>query len=317
MAEPLRRDDAAVQALRESFRRHMESAREATLASRSTGRGDTRPLVAPPPANDRANGGGGPSPLAQASGVQAVVVSRPAATIAADEIWDEPRRTPATRFGAGRLPDQEDDGTYEDAVTGRPRRARSGLASVLLTGLAAAVLLGLGAGGYLAWNAYGTTALDLLAEIQNSQNRPGPTLVQTGDGGRVTAAPAATPARPATQTPSPSPAGTRVAAAEPPRAALSHTVRTSAITLDPIDLAVQDAREHMAGGNAADARLILEPYRNSNDPRALFALAETYDPGFERDPGLVDARQAQALYTAAGKAGNTAAAERLSRLKMD
>jgi hypothetical protein len=99
-------------------------------------------------------------------------------------------------------------------------------------------------------------------------------------------------------------------------APVTRTVKTSTITLDAVDLAVQDARERMASGDVAAARLILERYRDGGDPRAVFALAETYDPSVTKDPAFSDAKQAQALYEAAEKAGFAGSADRLARLNV-
>lgn len=94
-----------------------------------------------------------------------------------------------------------------------------------------------------------------------------------------------------------------------------HAVRTATISLNAVDVALQDARELSAMGDFAGAREVLEPHRASGDPRVLFALAETYDPLVNRTPSQADAKQAQALYEAAGKAGFQGAADRLAKLQ--
>ena len=86
------------------------------------------------------------------------------------------------------------------------------------------------------------------------------------------------------------------------------------VRLDAIDLALRDARERMASGDVPAARVILERFREGNDPRTLVGLAETYDPSIVPDAIYADARQAKALYEAAGRAGFTGVVERLSKL---
>lgn len=96
----------------------------------------------------------------------------------------------------------------------------------------------------------------------------------------------------------------------------ARSVKTNAIHLDAVDLAVQDARERAAGGDIPAARSILERYRERGDSRALVGLAETYDPSVVTDATYADSKQAQALYEAAGKAGFKDTAERLAKLQL-
>lgn len=129
--------------------------------------------------------------------------------------------------------------------------------------------------------------------------------------------------------PSPSSAGTGVVEAKPaapeptktaqkPAAApLSHSVATIAIKIDEVDQAVQSARESVASGNIQEARATLEAYKNGSDPRALFALAETYDPAIVHDSVQADAAQARIFYEAAAKAGSQDTADRIARLQID
>lgn len=100
-----------------------------------------------------------------------------------------------------------------------------------------------------------------------------------------------------------------------PGVAAPKRVRTTAITLDAVDVGVQDARERIAAGDIRSARLILERFRDRNDPRALVALAETYDPALIHDASLADAKEARQLYEAAGKAGIEGMADRVARLQ--
>ena len=98
---------------------------------------------------------------------------------------------------------------------------------------------------------------------------------------------------------------------------LSHSVTTFAIKIDEVDQAVQNARELLAAGNVQEARAILETYRTGSDPRALFALAETYDPAIVHDPAQANAAQAKDFYEAAAKAGSKDTADRIARLQVD
>ena len=86
--------------------------------------------------------------------------------------------------------------------------------------------------------------------------------------------------------------------------------------MDEVDQAVQSARELLASGDVIGARDALESYRSGTDPRALFALAETYDPAIVKDPSQANAAQAKAFYEAAAKAGSQDSAERLARLAL-
>ena len=139
-------------------------------------------------------------------------------------------------------------------------------------------------------------------------NRPASLAVAT-----ISNPPAAVATKPAVVSPTlPTPA---VATASPPDEATTRNVKTVTITLDEIDMAVQDSREKVAAGDVASARLILEPYRAGGDARALVALAETFDPSVVHNPALADAKQAQQLYEAAGKAGFQGSAERVAKIQ--
>jgi len=99
--------------------------------------------------------------------------------------------------------------------------------------------------------------------------------------------------------------------------AATRSVSTVAITLDAVDEAVQTARELTANGDIEAAREALESYKTGSDPRALFALAETYDPAIVKDASKADPAQAKAFYEAAARAGsqdNTA--DRIARLAL-
>jgi hypothetical protein len=132
--------------------------------------------------------------------------------------------------------------------------------------------------------------------------RAAPSVSQPPASGKPDAAPAVTPGP------------SSMAPAEPANA---RSVRTTAIRLDAVDLALQDARERIASGDIPAARAILERFREGGDARTLVGLAETYDPSIVPDATYADARQAQALYEAAGKAGFAGTADRLARLQFD
>jgi hypothetical protein len=126
----------------------------------------------------------------------------------------------------------------------------------------------------------------------------------TDAGANANAMPAAVATAPAVASPT-------VAGVEIP----TRNVKTLTITLDEIDMAVQDARDKSAYGDVEGARKILEPYRAVGDARALVALAETFDPSLVPNPTLADAKQARQLYEAAGKAGFKGSAERVAKLQ--
>ena len=102
-----------------------------------------------------------------------------------------------------------------------------------------------------------------------------------------------------------------------PESGPSRTVKTTAIKLNSIDLALQDARERIVSGDIPAARAILERFREAGDARTLVGLAETYDPSIVPDATYADARQAQLLYEAAGRAGFPGTADRLARLQFE
>ncbi|CAM5766191.1 hypothetical protein LMIY3S_01738 [Labrys miyagiensis] len=118
--------------------------------------------------------------------------------------------------------------------------------------------------------------------------------------------------------PTSSPSATSIASVPPPAPpAATRSVDTVAITLDEVDEAVQSARELTSIGDIDGARQALDSYKNGSDPRALFALAETYDPAIVKDPAKANPAQAKAFYEAAAKAGsrdNTA--DRIARLAL-
>ena len=154
-----------------------------------------------------------------------------------------------------------------------------------------AVLGGISTGVYL-WVSHRPLAVD---------SAPGPIVNASSTTAPVATTPAATPS---------------VQAATPPAGDVpTHAVKTTTITLDEIDMAVQEAREKAAYGDVDGARKALEPYRAVGDARALVALAETYDPSLVHNPALADAKQAQQLYEAAGKAGFQGSADRLAKLQ--
>jgi hypothetical protein len=134
--------------------------------------------------------------------------------------------------------------------------------------------------------------------------RAAPGVSQPPASGKSDAAPAAVTPGPSSMAPADLPASAR-------------SVRTTAIRLDAIDLALQDARERIASGDIPAARAILERFREGGDARTLVGLAETYDPSIVPDATYADSRQAQALYEAAGKAGFAGTADRLAKLQLD
>lgn len=140
--------------------------------------------------------------------------------------------------------------------------------------------------------------------------------------GSMVAPPASTPpetkvaaAPPPAASPAPNVTSPAPASVPAPQSA-TRNVSTIAITLDEIDQAVQSSRELLAGGDVVGAREALESYRSGTDPRALFALAETYDPAIVKDASQANAAQAKAFYEAAAKAGSQDTAERLARLAL-
>lgn len=180
--------------------------------------------------------------------------------------------------------------------------------------LVASLLL---AAGIAAVGAYFWANPDRLQSLGTLVAPPAPTAPET----KMAAAPPANAvAKPAPSAASPAPAvaptpvTTQVAPQAP--AGATRSVSTIAITVDEIDQAVQTARELLASGDVAGARETLESYRSGSDPRALFALAETYDPAIVKDPSLANPAQAKAFYEAAAKAGAQDTAEPLARLAL-
>jgi hypothetical protein len=137
--------------------------------------------------------------------------------------------------------------------------------------------------------------------------------MRAAPGGNEPAPSGKSDAAPAAATPSPGPSS--MAPAGLP--ANARSVKTTAIRLDAVDLALQDARERIASGDIPAARAILERFREGGDARTLVGLAETYDPSIVPDATYADSRQAQALYEAAGKAGFAGTADRLAKLQFD
>ncbi|WP_413987976.1 hypothetical protein ACMDCR_18290 [Labrys okinawensis] len=130
--------------------------------------------------------------------------------------------------------------------------------------------------------------------------------------------PASAPSKQVASVPTPPPSAIApMSLPDPTPPAATRSVSTVAITLDEVDEAVQSAREMTMMGDIDGARQALDSYRNGSDPRALFALAETYDPSIVKDPSKADPAQAKTLYEAAAKAGsqdNTA--DRIARLAL-
>ena len=130
--------------------------------------------------------------------------------------------------------------------------------------------------------------------------------------------PAAPPSKSDALPPAPAPGRSSMApAGMDALPANARSVKTTAIRLDAIDLALQDARERLASGDIPAARVILERFREGGDARTLVGLAETYDPSIVPDATYANSKQAQALYEAAGKAGFAGTADRLAKLQFD
>lgn len=163
------------------------------------------------------------------------------------------------------------------------------------------------AAGIAAVGAYFWANPDKLQSLGNLVAPPASAPSET----KVAAAPAPA-STPAPGVPSPAPASVPA----PALPGATRSVSTIAITVDEVDQAVQSARELLASGDVVGAREALESYRSGTDPRALFALAETYDPAIVKDPSQANAAQAKAFYEAAAKAGSRDSAERLARLAL-
>ena len=165
------------------------------------------------------------------------------------------------------------------------------------------------AAGIAAVGAYFWANPDKLQSLGSLVAPPASTPPET----KVATAPAPAPvSTPAPSVTSPAPAS----APAPASPGATRSVSTIAITVDEVDQAVQSARELLASGDVIGARDALESYRSGTDPRALFALAETYDPAIVKDPSQANAAQAKAFYEAAAKAGSQDSAERLARLAL-
>jgi hypothetical protein len=82
---------------------------------------------------------------------------------------------------------------------------------------------------------------------------------------------------------------------------------------------IEAAERLLAEGNIAAARAVLVTAAAAEHPRALFALAETYDPNLLAARGergvVADAVQARALYAAAASLGHPLATARLRALQ--
>ncbi|PRH86874.1 hypothetical protein C5L14_16430 [Labrys okinawensis] len=249
---------------------------------------------------------GPPQDLDQRSGSSSAMAHAEAsATPAAPTVQDErsapPRPAPArktTRFGVNPA-----------ANANETRFFRRSLARIKVPpALIASVLL---AAGIAAVGAYFWANPEKLQSLGSMIAPPASTSPET----KVAAAPppAPPPAAAPAQSVAPPPPASAAAPASPDA---TRSVSTIAITVDEVDQAVQTARELLAGGDVIGAREALESYRSGSDPRALFALAETYDPAIVKDPSQANAAQAKAFYEAAAKAGSQDSAERLARLAL-
>jgi hypothetical protein len=248
------------------------------------------PTAEPPQDLDLKNGGSSPAAYADAA-------ATPVAPSVKEEKPVMPQLAPArkpTRFGVNPAVNANDT-----------RVSRRNWAKIKLPpALIASALL---AAGIAAVGAYFWANPDKLQSLGSMVAPPASTPPET----KVAAAPA--PA----SSPAPAPSVTSPASAPAPApSSATRSVSTIAITVDEVDQAVQSARELLASGDVIGAREALESYRSGSDPRALFALAETYDPAIVKDASQANAAQAKAFYEAAAKAGSQDTAERLARLAL-
>jgi hypothetical protein len=95
---------------------------------------------------------------------------------------------------------------------------------------------------------------------------------------------------------------------------VTRQVKTTAIKLDSVDLAVQEARERIAAGEVDYARLMLSGLQGTGDARVMMAMGETFDPALTHKSAAANPQLAIRFYEAAQKAGYPGAAERIARL---
>ncbi len=95
---------------------------------------------------------------------------------------------------------------------------------------------------------------------------------------------------------------------------VTRQVKTTAIKLDTIDLAIQEARERIAAGEVDYARLMLSGLQGTGDARVMMAMGETFDPALTHNAVSANPQLAIRFYEAAQKAGFPGAAERIGRL---
>jgi hypothetical protein len=234
-------------------------------------------------------------------------------TAAAAPISLAPAR-PQSRFGANAAtgagkPAPSQTALANEAIFGkksairRPIRIPAALMiSVLVGGAIAAV------GGF-AW-----TNQDKIQGLVALLAPPAPKLPETKVA--VVSPPLAAPVPAPPSTPVAMPARPFSSAAPIQSSSAVRSVTTVAITLDEVDEAIQNARELAASGDVDGARAALESYKTGSDARALFALAETYDPAMVHDASKADPAQAKAYYEAAAKAGSQDTADRIARLQL-
>jgi TPR repeat protein len=134
---------------------------------------------------------------------------------------------------------------------------------------------------------------------------------ETPAGPVIESQPSAAPAPQARPQPEPVPAPSGL------RGSLSSELRV----LSPAEVAalVQRARDWVRQGNIAAARRLLEHAAEGEHGEALFALAETYDPGKLAEWGVIgpmpDTAKAKKLYEKAAARGISPAKERLLTLR--
>ncbi len=115
---------------------------------------------------------------------------------------------------------------------------------------------------------------------------------------------AAAAAEPASTTPVPAPPFATAATAEPDR--------------NEIAALLAYGRAKLSNGDIAGARMFLRSAAEHNDPQAVLALGETYDPAVLKDLGVIkfdaDVALAREWYRRAADLGSAAAGSRLDRL---
>jgi hypothetical protein len=158
-----------------------------------------------------------------------------------------------------------------------------------------------------------------------SARAPASTAPATTSRAAVSAPPAPTPTVPATASRvavSAPPAPTSTAPATASRTAVSAppppTSTASAPDRDEVAALFARGRATLSTGDVAAARVLLRRAAEQNDPQALVALGETYDPAVLKRLGVIkfnpDLAQAREWYRRAADLGSAAAAMRLDHI---